>query len=281
MAIFFDTITTTTIGNEVKTQIDYFDSNLKSMSDLLAFGLNDDKYSSLYTTASNISLAIGGVCLALAVIYTYFAIVKEGITLRGDWKRVVEILLKLAITKGLIDSGTEFITWFYSFFAKISELVLNTTGDKSGPLGDLFNADDIAAGLGVKDTSGLVNLLMADLFAKILGLMFFALGIIVFIIAISRLLKIYVLLSFGSVKFAKIPLSGFESCKDYFQEMAALGLQGGIIAATICFFEVAASNISTIIPSNSQWGSFANVFILAISMILVIFKSEEIAKKVF
>ena len=107
MAMFGE-YTMETIGREVQKQIEYLDSNIRAMSDLLAFGLNDSKFTDLFGASSIISTSIAGVCLAMAVIYAYFAIVKEGLTLRGDWKKIVTILLRLAIAKGLIDTSTQF-----------------------------------------------------------------------------------------------------------------------------------------------------------------------------
>jgi len=277
----FDPITTDTIAQEVQKQIAYFDSNVNGMSSLLTFGLNDGKYSKLYGLAGDISIGISGVCLAMAVIYTYLAIVKEGISLRGDWKKVVTILLKLAITKGLIDTSTQFITWIYSFFAKISQLVIQTTTNSSGgTLGSLLNTDDIARGLNVTNASGIIDRFVALQYAKFLGFGFFILTIMIFIIGLARILKIYVMLAFGAVAFAKIPMYGMEGCKEYIKEMCALGLQGGIIMATITMFQVASLSIADIVDTTSSWGSLAGIFVLAISMILILFKSEEIARKV-
>jgi hypothetical protein len=277
----FDPITTDTIAQEVQKQIAYFDSNVNGMSNLLTFGLNDGKYSKLYGLAGDISIGISGVCLAMAVIYTYLAIVKEGISLRGDWKKVVTILLKLAITKGLIDTSTQFITWIYSFFAKISQLVIQTTTNSSGgTLGSLLNTDDIAHGLNVTNASGIIDRFVALQYAKFLGFGFFILTIMIFIIGLARILKIYVMLAFGAVAFAKIPMYGMEGCKEYIKEMCALGLQGGIIMATIAMFQVASLSIADIVDTTSSWGSLAGIFVLAISMILILFKSEEIARKV-
>lgn len=277
----FDPITTDMIGQEVQKQIAYFDSSVKSMGDLLTFGLNDSKYSKLYDLASTISLSIGGVCLAMAAIYTYLAIVKEGISLRGDWKKVVSILLSLSIAKGLIDTNTQFIAWIYSFFAKISQIVLQvTTNSGDGALSSMLNVDDIARGLNVTKDSGVINLFVAYQYAKFLGLGFFVLTIMLYIIGLARILKIYVLLAFGAVAFAKIPMYGFEGCKEYIREMGALGLQGGIIMATIAFFKLSTTMIGDLVGTTSPWGSLTGIIILAISMILVIFKSEEIARKV-
>jgi hypothetical protein len=277
----FDKITTDIIGQEVQKQISYFDDTVKGMSNLLAFGLNDGKYHKLYEVASSISIAIGGVCLAMAVIYTYFAIVKEGISLRGDWKKIVTILLRLAITKGLIDTSTQFVSWIFSFFAKISQIVIQVTTNKSGgTLSSLLNVTDIARGLNVTDKSGTIDMFVALQYAKFLGFGFFILTIIIFIIGVARILKIYTLLAFCSVSFAKIPLYGFEGCKEYLKEMCALGLQGGIIMATISLFQVASVSIADIVGTNSTWGSLGGIIVMAISMILVIFKSEEIARKV-
>lgn len=277
----FDPITTDMIGQEVQKQIAYFDSSVKTMGNLLTFGLNDSKYSKLYDFATTISLSIGGVCLAMAVIYTYLAIVKEGLTLRGDWKKVVTTLLYLSLAKGLIDTSTQFMAWIFSFFSKISEIVMQvTTNSSDGALSSMLNVNDIANGLNVTAKSGVIDLFVAYQYAKFLGLGFFVLTIMLYIIGLARILKIYVLLSFASVAFAKIPMYGFEGCKEYIREMGALGLQGGIIMATIAFFKIATTLISDIVGTSSPWGSLTGIIVLAISMILVIFKSEEIARKV-
>lgn len=278
----FDKMTPDGIAQKVIEQIEYFDNNVRSMNDLLSFGLDSDKYSILYQSASNVSLAIGGVCLAIAVIYTYIAIVKEGLSLRGDWKRVVTILLQLAITKGLIDCSTQFMTWIFSFFAKISEIAIEkTTGiGNENVLSTFLKVEDIKRGLNINDDTGIIDLFTAKQYANLLGFFFFVLGVIIFIIGVSRILKIYTLLAFSSVAFSKIPLYGFRGCKDYIKEMCALGLQGGIIAVAIGLFEVASANIANIVTIESTWGSLGSILVMAISMILLIFKSEELARKV-
>lgn len=281
MASLWDPITVESIGKKVVRDIEDFDANVRSIGDLLSFGLADDKYSSLYQVAGSISLAIGGVCLAMAVIYAYMAIVKEGLTLRGDWKRIVTILLKLAIAKGLIDCSTQFITWIYSFFAKISQLVIEITTNKSeGSLGAFINPQDITNGLGIDKNTGKLTLHIVNQYANLIGFFFFILGVFLFIIALARILKIYLLLSFGAIAFAKIPLYGFEGCKDYVKEMKALGLQGAIISGAIGLYEIAICNIADIVTIKSVWGSFGSILVVSISLMLLISKSEELARKV-
>lgn len=276
----FDTITVEDIGNAVKDQIVGFDQKIDSLNSVLSFGLNDSHYSAFYSIASDVSIAISGVCLAIAVIMAYTAIVKEGLSLRGDWKKVVTILLRLAITKGLIDSSTQFVTWIYSFPAKITQIVIaHTTNTGSGVLSGVFNPTDIANGLGITESSGIINKFVALQYAKVLGFVFFILGIMIFIIALARVLKIYTLLAFSALAFAKIPMYGIDGCKEYIKEMCALGLQGGIIAVVVCLFEVGNVTISSICDTG-PWGSLGSIFVLSISMILLIFKSEEIARKV-
>lgn len=277
----FSPITVEDIGNAVQTQIVDFDKKINSLSSLLSFGLNDANYSDFFNIASDISIAIGGTCLAIAVIYAYLAIVREGVSLRGDWRKVVSILLKLSIAKGLIDSSTQFIMWIYSFPAKITQLVIQyTTGkNNSGLLATVFNPDDIAKGLGITSSSGTIDKFVALQYAKMMGFCFFILSIIIFIIALARILKIYTLLAFSSLVFAKLPLYGLDGCKEYIKEMCALALQGGIIATSICLFEVGNVTISNICKTG-VYGSLGSVIVLSISLILLIFKSEEIARKV-
>lgn len=275
----FDPITVEDVGNAVLEQIKDFDEKMKSLNNVLSFGLNDSAYSGFYQVADQISVAIAGVCLAIAVIMAYMAIVNEGLTLRGDWKKIVTILLRLAITKGLIDSSTQFVRWIYSFPAKITEKVIGCTTDYDGVLQGVFHAEDIAKGLGVTDKSSSLSMFVALQYARVLGFVFFILSIIIFIIALARILKIYTLLAFSSVAFAKIPLMGFGGCKDYVKEMCALGLQGAIISASVCFFQVANTTIAGICGTG-VWGSLGSVFVVGISMFLLIFKSEELARKV-
>lgn len=278
----FDEMTPEGIAQKVVEQIEYFDKNVHSMSDLLSFGLNSDKYNILYQSASNVSIAISGVCLAMAVIYAYMAIIKEGLTLRGDWKKIITILLQLAITKGLIDCSTQFMAWIFSFFSKISELAIEkTTGVSSeNVLSTFLKIEDIERGLNINEKTGLIDLFVAKQYANFLGFFFFVLGIIIFIIGVARILKMYTMLAFSAVAFSKIPLYGFGGCKDYIKEICALGLQGGIIAVTIGLFEVLSANIASIVTIESTWGSLASILVVAISMLLIIFKSEEMARKV-
>ena len=278
----FDEMTPEGIAQKVVEQIEYFDKNVHSMSDLLSFGLDSDKYNTLYQSASNVSIAISGVCLAIAVIYAYMAIIKEGLTLRGDWKKIITILLQLAIAKGLIDCSTQFMSWIFSFFSKISKIAIEkTTGVGSeNVLSTFLKIEDIERGLNINEKTGLIDLFVAKQYANFLGFFFFILGIIIFIIGVSRILKIYTMLAFSAVAFSKIPLYGFNGCKDYIKEMCALGLQGGIIAVTIGLFEVLSANIANIVTIESTWGSLASILVVAISMLLIIFKSEEMARKV-
>ncbi|MBX4267193.1 hypothetical protein [Clostridium estertheticum] len=275
----FTSISLEDIGNAVKLQIVGFDDRMNSLSTVLSFGLNEPAYSKFYNIANDISLAIGGVCLAIAVIMAYTAIVKEGLTLKGDWKKIVTILLRLAITKGLIDSSTQFITWIYSFPAKITSIVIDHTSGKSKMLAEIFKPEDIANGLGITKQSGVIDKFVALQYAKFLGFAFFFLGIIIFIIALARILKIYTLLAFSALAFSKIPLYGIDGCKEYIKEMCALGLQGGIIATTVSLFEVGNTTIASIC-STGIYGSLGSIFVLSISMLLLILKSEEIARKV-
>lgn len=276
----FDDIKESDISDAVLDSIKGFDSQVQSLSDLLSFGLNDQKYSAFYQVTDLISTGISGICIAIAVVMAYFAIVKEGISLRGDWKKVVTILLRLSISKGLIDASTQFITWIYSFPAAITQKVIEVTTNKgSGLLEQIFNPQDILNGLGITKDSGDISKFVALQYAKFMGFAFYLLSIIIFIIAVARILKIYTLLSFGAIAFAKIPLYGFSACKDYLKELCALGLQGGIIAASVCFFEL--SNVALKdICNTGTWGTLGTIIVLAISMILLIFKSEELARKV-
>jgi hypothetical protein len=120
----FDEIKLEDIGNAVQSQIDGFDQRMESINSVISFGLNDPSYHNFYQIANNVSIAISGVCLAMAVIFAYLAIVKEGLTLRGDWKKVVTILLRLAITKGLIDSSTHSLPGFTLFHLRYTSIIL-------------------------------------------------------------------------------------------------------------------------------------------------------------
>lgn len=279
--MIFDPIEVSDIGNAVKDQIMDFDQKIKSINSVISFGLNDPNYSKLYQVAHDISLAIGGVCLAIAVIMTYLAITKEGLSLKGDWKKVVTILLRLAITKGLIDISTQFIMWIYSFPAKITDIVVKYTTNKThgGLLSSVFKPEDIAKGFGITKDSGIIDKFVALQYAKILGFFFFIISIVIFIIALARILKIYTLLAFSSLAFAKIPMYGIEGCREYIKEMCALALQGAIITTSVCLFEVANTSIASIC-NTGLYGSLGSVIVLAISMLLLIFKSEELARKV-
>ena len=271
------------IGKEVLNSIEVFDEQIQSLKSVISFGLDDASKHTLFNQASDISIAIGGVCLAVAVILAYVSIVREGLSLRGDWKKVVTIMLRLAITKGLIDTSTQFVAWIYSFPAKITSIVISNTsnlGGEDGKLATMLKVEDIANGLGVSSDSSKIERLMALMYAKMLGFFFFVIALVIMIIVIGRMLKIYTLLAFSSVAFAKIPLNGLSSCKDYIKEMCALGLQGGIIATSVSLFEVAVTDASSIVNINSSWGTFGVIVVLAVSMILLITKSEEIARKV-
>ncbi len=275
----FDEIKLEDIGNAVQSQIDGFDQRMESINSVISFGLNDPSYHNFYQIANNVSIAISGVCLAMAVIFAYLAIVKEGLTLRGDWKKVVTILLRLAITKGLIDSSTQFIAWIYSFPSKITSIILDNVTNSGSILGSVFSAEDIAKGLGVTEKSGVIYKFVALQYAKIMGFCFFILSIIIFIIALARILKIYTLLAFSSLAFVKIPMYGLDGCRSYIKEMCALALQGGVIATSVALFKISNTAISDICGTG-LYGSLGSVIVLAISMLLLIFKSEEIARKV-
>lgn len=163
----FDDIKESDISDAVLDSIKGFDSQVQSLSDLLSFGLNDQKYSAFYQVTDLISTGISGICIAIAVVMAYFAIVKEGISLRGDWKKVVTILLRLSISKGLIDASTQFITWIYSFPAAITQKVIEVTTNKgSGLLEQIFNPQDILNGLGITKDSGDISKFVALQYAN-------------------------------------------------------------------------------------------------------------------
>lgn len=275
------------VTNAVSGAIGGFDNTVKSVSNLMSFDLQgtggNGAWSSLWKAASDVSLGISVVAVCMAVIYTYIAIVKEGLTLRGDFKRIISIILRLCITKGLIDTATSFMFWIYSFGAKITTIVCDKmTGEGNPALKDMFKADQLAKGLGITDKSSGFDCFVALQYSKMFSFFLWGLGIALVIISVARVLKIYLMMMFSSVAFAKLPLEGYNGIKEYISNFFALSLQGAIIVGAVGLYKLCVAHSDAISHSytDSMFGSFGLIVIFSISLVLIIAQSESIAKKI-
>ncbi len=271
------------VTNTVKASVDGFDNAVQGITGLMTFDLNGSDWGSVATVVKNVSTGISTIAVCMAVIYTYLAIVREGLTLRGDFKKVISIILRLCITKGLIDSATSIMFWIYSFGAKITNVVCNLTTGKSSTLTDVFKPEDVAVGLGLDVKTGVkgFDCFIALQYAKILGFFMWGLTIVLVIIGLSRIIKIYLNAMFSSIAFAKLPLEGYNGIKEYISSYIGLSLQGAVIVGAIAIYKICLSNIGIISSfyTDKVFGSFGTIVILSITLILTIAQSETIAKK--
>lgn len=278
---FFD-YTVDDVTNAVTGAIAGFDKTVKSVSDLMSFDLNGNSWSPLWNAAKDVSVGISVVAVCMGVIYTYVAVIREGLTLRGDFKKIMTILLRLCIAKGLIDSATDFMFWVYSFGAKVTTIVNSKMGSGNQSLESMFKGDDFAYGLGLTSKSSGFECFINLQYAKILSLFLWGLGIALVIISIARILKIYLMLMFSSIAFAKLPLEGYNGIKEYISNFLALSFQGGIMIGAIGLYKicVAKADVISSLYTDSMFGSFGLIVILSISLVLIIAQSESIAKKI-
>lgn len=275
--------TQTDVTNTVSNAIDSFDKTVNQVSKLMSFNLGQNgDFSTLWNLTANVSTAISVVSVCMAVIYTYLAITKEGISLKGDFKRFITILLRLVIAKGLIDSATNFMFWVYSFGATITTIVNNkiTGGDTS--LKSMLDANQLAKGLGLGSNPSGFDCFVAVQYAKILGFFLWGLGIALVIIAVARILKLYVMMMFSSIAFAKLPIEGYNGIKEYLSSFLALSIQGAIIVGAIGLYKccVASATVISSKYTDSMFGSFGLIVIFSISLVIIIAQSESIAKKI-
>lgn len=279
--MFFD-YSVENVTNTVAEAIAGFDNTVKSVSDLMSFDLKGSSWSSLWDMASNVSTTISVVAVCIAVIYTYIAITREGLTLKGDFKKIITILLRLCIAKGLIDSATNFMFWIYSFGAKITMITASKVGGGNQELKAMFKPDELAKGLGLNSESKGFECFVQLQYAKVLGFFLWGLGIALIIIALARILKLYLMMMFSSIAFAKLPLDGYNGIKEYVSGFLALSLQGAIIIGAIGLYKACVANSAAIssIYTDSIFGSFGLIVILSISLVLIIAQSESIAKKI-
>lgn len=283
----FFNYTADNVADEVSKAITGFDNTVKSVSNFMSLNLqgtgSNDAWSNLWKAVSDVSIGISAVAVCMAIIYTYIAIVREGLTLKGDFKRIISIILRLCIAKGLIDTATSFMFWIYSFGAKITNIVSNKmVGGGSSSLKEMYNGAQFAKGLGVKPDSSGFDCFIALQYAKIFSFFLWGLGIFLIIISISRILKLYLMMMFSSIAFAKLPLEGYNGIKEYVSSFFALSLQGAIIVGTVGIYKLCVANSDMIshIYTDSMFGSFGLIVIFSITLVLIISRSELIAKKI-
>jgi len=269
------------VTNAVKGAIAGFDNTVNGIANLMSFNLKGDKFASIWNTVNDVSTGIEVVAVCLAVIYTYVAITREGISLKGDLKKFLTILLRLVITKGLIDSSTDFMFWIYSIGAKLTTIVNSKIGSGNQSLESLYNSDDFAKGLGITASSSGFDCFTAVQYSRIFGFFLWGLGIALIIIGVSRIIKIYLQIMFSSLAFAKLPLEGYNGIKDNISSFFALSSQGAVIIAAIGIFKILVAHADVIsnIFVDPMFGSFSIIVVLAISLVIVVFQSESIAKK--
>lgn len=271
--------------NAVDNAIKNFDSTVSSVTNLLTFNLKEGIWREMWTSTDRISTAISVVAVCMAVIYAYTAIVKQGLTLKGDFKKIITIILRLCIAKGMIDYATSFMFWIYSFGAKITSIVSTKASKISQPqtLINLFNKDEFLAGLGLNSSSSSWDCFLGYIQTKFFfGIFFWGLGIALMIIAIARILKIYIMAMFSCIAFAKLPLYGYDGIKEYVSSILALSLQGAIMIGAITLYKFCIFRAGDIgrFYTDSMFGTFGIITILSISLVLIIAKSETIAKKI-
>ena len=271
------------VTNAVQASIAGFDSTVQGITGLMSFNLDGSDWEKIANVVKQVSTGISGVAICMAVIYTYLAITREGLTLKGDFKRILSIVLRLCITKGLIDSATSFMFWIYSFGAKITQIVCDKTTGGNSSLATIFKAEDITIGLGVaqaNNPSGFDYFISLQ-YAKILGFFMWGLSIVLVIIGLARIIKIYLMSMFSSIAFAKLPLEGYNGIKEYISSYLGLSLQGAVIVGAIAIYKICLANIGIISAfyTDNVFGSFGVIVVLSISLILIIAQSENIAKK--
>lgn len=275
------------ITNALESSIKDFDLTVSNVVDLLTFNPKQGIWTELWNLAQGVSTAVSTVAVCMAVIYAYLAIIKQGLTLKGDFRKIITIVLRLCITKGMIDYSTDFMFWIYSFGAKITQLSngagLAATGDN---LSSLLNDDAknaYLAGLGLNSSSKGLECLFGWMQTKcFFGVFFWGLGIALMIIALSRILKLYILAMFSSIAFAKLPYTGYDGIKEFINTILALSLQGAVMIGAVALYKfciVRAGDIGSFY-TGSMFGQFGVMTVLSICLILIIAKSETIAKKI-
>lgn len=278
---FFSGYTPDVVSDRVKQAISGFDNTVDSVSNLMSFNLKGGEFSSFWNAVKDVSTGIEVVAISLAIIYTYIAITKEGISLKGDLKKMLTILLRLVITKGLIDSATDFMYWIYSIGATVTKIVNSKIGSGNESLKDIFNSVEFAKGLGITDKSSGFDCFVATQYANVISFFLWGLGIALIIIAISRVFKVYLQIMLSSLAFAKLPLEGYNGIKDTISSFFGTSLQGAVIIGATGLFKMGVAHSDSIsnIFKGQMFGSFGVIVVFAISLVLVIFQSESIAKK--
>ncbi|MGM9531047.1 hypothetical protein [Intestinibacter sp.] len=282
----FFTFTTNDVTQALEETIKNFDSTVSSIVDLLTFNPKTGIWVRFWELSDKISITISAVAVCIAVIYAYLAIIKEGLTLKGDFKKIITILLRLCITKGLIDYSTSFMYWIYSFGVKITKLTNDGIGELDGDnLSSLFTdaaKQQYLAGLGLDGTPNSFECFIGYIETKFFfGIFFWGLAIMLMIISIARIFKIYIIAMFSGIALAKIPFYGFEGIKEYIKNILGLSLQGAIMIGAIALYKYCIVNNAEDISgfyTDGIFGMFGVIAILSICLILIIAKSETIAK---
>lgn len=275
------------IKEALEKSIKDFDMTVANVTDLLTFNPKDGIWAEFWNVAKDVSTAVSSVAICMAVVYAYIAITKQGLTLKGDFRKIITILLRLCISKGMIDYSTDFMFWIYSFGSKITTQVSNVTSGKgSGDLMAILTDDaknSYISGLGLTSDSNMAARLVGWVQTKcFFGVFFWGLGIVLMIIALARVLKIYLLAMFAGIAFAKMPYAGFDGIKEYISSILALSIQGAIMigAITLYKFSIARADDIGKFYTNSMFGQFGILTIFSICLVLIIAKSESIAKKI-
>lgn len=238
----------------------------------------------IHTLSDNIIVPLGGLVLAIVLVYELYSMVVNGNNFRDfDTSIFVRWILKAFIGVILIGNVFEIVTAVFSF----------GTGAVSDGIALLFpngsqfvDSNVLATGTlrqSLVNNNDAGTLIIVLILAFVLTIVAFILLAAIIIVLANRLIEIFMYFSISPIPMATMMNNDWGQIgKNWFRNILALSFQGFFIVVALGIFKQLFNNmLSTLVSGNNIVLSMGLLLGFVVAMIFTMFRTSAISKSVF
>lgn len=232
-----------------------------------------DNYTQFWGVVTKVSDSVKAVGISLACIYGLVSFIKDGINLRGNWEGIIKCLIKLIIAKGLIENSTDILLAIYKIAATASKSIEGVTGS--------MLSDNLKATIADSPT-GFWDILFSYIKYLPFELTLWVLGILIVLIALGRLMQIFLFTMFAPIGFSQFAGSGIHGIRNFLKDYFAVCLQGAMIMGAMDLFSVLLSHqdVFSGLGNDVFIGDLGLTIIYSAVLIKVLISSQNWSRKI-
>ena len=215
-----------------------------------------------------ISQGVVATAISLACVYALIGFIKEGLDFKNNWEGLLKCIIRLILTKGLLQNSTDIMLAIYKVGA---ELCSSINGNLNMSVPNIAIADN---------PEGLIATIFSYIKYFPFQIVLWFCGVIILVICLGLFIQICIYIMFAPISLAQFASNGFDSIKNFLKDYFAVCLQGAIMMGSMSLFSVLLANKDIFGQfSDSFLGDIGLQIVYCFVLIKVLISSQSWARK--